>query len=619
MGRKILLTSLSAAESNLPVRYFSVRNEFGYSYCDALLDTEASIKAALARYNIDEIIIIGGANAYDAGDDLKPFPLRQGNALYSADKATLSSYSLLRYRIVQFADELSLDRKAEEERLPPETREKLIRFIEDFQAGDPNLKNSKPNRLFDALSQDSQLWARFWSALHKALPELGESAIPCEQWVKGYLYDGLKPSAKLELLPVNEGVRMRLLSAELAEEDGEWVHGLTEMQKSITEDEEDIDLYVSLNSDAAADTFIVMSVLDILVSMPGSGVNVKKIFTVRGFKGQLARFISDDTDGFGVTELVHATHSFLDYGRADQIVAIWEKSGLRQQSVASMIYAMRHVDMGLSMCNIPEVEDGILRLRQLFRDEKLWREINHDGMLFSVIVKGIQDDYGALLEGDGEIPFIELVKWAYRHQFYQQALTLIESKASENLVKSGIFYYCDDEKNVAHVTRLFAEKLLEFRPYEYYKMDPVEYYFIKGYDHRRSRGFGGQNNPHRAYGSIRVQSIGNTDPALITGFTACDDRKKVENVLAAYDYIGDVRNKISHANAQLLSDDRLMVSESDESAALLRTKESIEYFIDCYEKAMAEVQGKNPHVVLITTKDVKKVAEQMRYEKRSES
>ena len=63
MARKVLLTSLSAAEIRPPFRYYSVRNEFDYSYCDALLDAEASIKAALARYNIDEIIIIGGANA----------------------------------------------------------------------------------------------------------------------------------------------------------------------------------------------------------------------------------------------------------------------------------------------------------------------------------------------------------------------------------------------------------------------------------------------------------------------------------------------------------------------------------------------------------------------------
>ncbi|MBQ1574542.1 MAG: hypothetical protein IIZ78_25755, partial [Clostridiales bacterium] len=75
--------------------------------------------------------------------------------------------------------------------------------------------------------------------------------------------------------------------------------------------------------------------------------------------------------------------------------------------------------------------------------------------------------------------------------------------------------------------------------------------------------------------------------------------------MAAYDYIGDVRNKISHANAQMLSDGRLMVSESDESAALLRTKDSVEYFIDSYDKAMAEVQGKEPHIVLITADEVR--------------
>ena len=33
MARNILLTSLSVAESNLPVRYFSIRNKSGFDYC----------------------------------------------------------------------------------------------------------------------------------------------------------------------------------------------------------------------------------------------------------------------------------------------------------------------------------------------------------------------------------------------------------------------------------------------------------------------------------------------------------------------------------------------------------------------------------------------------------
>lgn len=95
MARKILLTSLSAVENDLPVRFFSVRNEFGYNYCDAILDTEASIKAALARYDIDEIIVIGSANAYNEEEEEQPFSIKQGSELYSADKATLSSYGVL--------------------------------------------------------------------------------------------------------------------------------------------------------------------------------------------------------------------------------------------------------------------------------------------------------------------------------------------------------------------------------------------------------------------------------------------------------------------------------------------------------------------------------------------
>ena len=60
MAQNILLTSLSAAGNDLPLRYFSFQKEFGFDYCDALLDAEAGIKAVLARYDIDEIIVIGG-------------------------------------------------------------------------------------------------------------------------------------------------------------------------------------------------------------------------------------------------------------------------------------------------------------------------------------------------------------------------------------------------------------------------------------------------------------------------------------------------------------------------------------------------------------------------------
>ena len=50
---------------------------------------------------------------------------------------------------------------------------------------------------------------------------------------------------------------------------------------------------------------------------------------------------------------------------------------------------------------------------------------------------------------------------------------------------------------------------------------------------------------------------------------------------------------------------------------LVRVKESIDFFINSYEKAMAEVQDKKPNVVIITSDDVRIVSEQMKREKHS--
>ena len=60
---------------------------------------------------------------------------------------------------------------------------------------------------------------------------------------------------------------------------------------------------------------------------------------------------------------------------------------------------------------------------------------------------------------------------------------------------------------------------------------------------------------------------------------------------------------------------RLVVSESDDPSTLVLVKESIDFFINSYEKAMAEVQDKKPNVVIITGDDVRIASERMRHEK----
>ncbi len=616
MAHNILLTSLSAMESDLPVRYFSVQNESGVDYFDVLLDAEAGIKSVLSRYDIDEVIVIGGAGSCGEGDATDSVPLGHGSSLSSSDKP-LSTYGLLQQRIALYAEGSAGGRKEEDEGLPGEVREKLIRFIRDFREKNAELKAKEPGLLFDALARSEGTCESFWTALFEACPELRDDQGPCRRWVKRYLYEELEPSLKPGLLPANEGVRLSFIPETEIDDSGRWVDNMMAMNRSIVKDEEDIDLYISLNSDDAADTFIVLNMLDILISMPESGVHLKKIFTVRSLHRRMAGIIRDDTEGFGVAELFHGIRVFLNYGKADMIADIWKKSGESNESIAAMVDAMRSVDVGLSMCNMPEVKDGILRLRDLFRSEKFWRESGYYGMLFSLIAESVREDYGVLLEGDGDISFIEMVKWAYRHQFYQQTLTLIESMTPESLVGSGIFYYCDEEERRDQVTRLFAEQRLALRPYEYYKMDQIDHYFIKNYDRARTKGKGERGeDPRHVYAVLRTRSIENEDPSVITGFTACDSPETLRDILFAYYHVGYVRNKISHADVAALAREKLPEPKGDDSPAMVWMKESIDAFIDSYEKAAAEVQGKEPHVVIITADHVRKTAEGMRHNRR---
>ena len=600
-------------ETGLPARYFSVQNESGPAYFDALLDAEAGIKAVLSRYEIDEVIVIGGAGSWDEGDDQGPVALRHGSTLQPSDKSPLSTYGLLQYRIAQYAAGPAHERKEGDEKLPEETREKLIRFIGEFRERNTDLKTGELSRLFDELAQNDRLCENFWKELFEACPELSGDQHICKQWVKGYLYAELDPSSKPGLLPACEGTCLRFIPEAEFEDGGQWVDNLMTMEKSIVEDTEDIDLYVTLNSDDAADTFIVLNMLDILISMPESSVRLKKIFTVRSLQRRMAGIVRDDTEGFGVTELFHAIRAFLNYGKADMIMDIWKKSGADNESIEGMVYAMRDVDVGLSMCNMTEVERGILRLRELFKSEKFWRESGYYGMLFSLIAESIREDYGVLLEGDGDISFIEMVKWAYRHQFYQQTLTLIESDTPENLVGSGIFYYCDDEANADHVTQLFAQQRLKLRPYEYYKIDQIDHYFIKSYDRAYARGKGAKGeDPQHVYAVLRTRTVGKQNPSLITGYTACDSLETLQDALFAYYHVGALRNKISHADSKSMERWNREGPDSDENSALARMKDSIELFIESYEKAMAEVQGRDPHVVIITGDDVRRTAESMK-------
>ena len=611
MARNILFTAMDAAADERALRYYAVQNEYDRDYCEALQSVEASTKYILSRFPIDEILVIVDSGTMNSGNLMKPTSLKKAGDLYSADPEELSAFDLYRSRIAQYIDELSLEQQAYEELLPEEERAKIADFIRSFLDQHSKQETKRLNRLFDELACSQTLYGQLRDAFFSAFPEARKDSRRYMKWVNNYLYQQLKPSAKLEILPVNENISVRCIPPSMLGKREAWDDGILNLSR------DEIDLFVSLDSLSAVDGHLLLDLLNIVVSTPGSHVHLKQIFRVSEPAGSLTGRIDDDTVISLSPNLVAAAHAFLNYSKTDMLVDFWENCGEHNTRISSMIYAARHVDVGISMCNIAEVQQGIQRLRELFKDSRPWSEDGRYGLLFGVIANSIQADYRALLEGSGNISFIELIKWAYRHQLYQQVLTLIESEAPADLVRSGIFYYCDDESRVEDVVRVLALQRLELKPYEYYKMDEdISHYFIKNYDRGSVRLSGsGNEDRNRVYAALRAQSISSQDPEKIRGCTACDNLDTVENVLFAYYHLGAVRNKISHADEGAMAEQRLVVSESDISSAMLMMRETIDYFILSYEKAMAEVKGKNAKIVHVSPNQVRKASERIRREK----
>ena len=620
MTRHIFLTSLDTPENDSALRYYAGGNEFGFDYCEAMLGMEASAKYILARFPIDEIFVIGAEDAPDGPEAGKALRLKDAGTSGAPDREPLSGFGLYCSRLAQYINELNPEQEAYNALLPENERMKLASFVNDFMEKYSERETKRLNRFFDELACNPPLWEKFKEELFRAFPMEGEEARLTMKWVKNYLYSQLKPSLALEPLQANENVRIRYIPAAMLEKPECWTGDAPNADPEASAAGDDYNVYVSLSNDSAVAAHLVLNMLNIQVSTPGSNIHLSKIFSVTEAYGNLTGLVADTTVVSMSTDLVVAAHAFLNYSKTDMLVDFWEKCGGRDERINRLVYAARHVDTGISMCNIQEVQEGVQQLRRLFGDERSWTDDGEYGPLFGVIAGCIRADYKSLMEDEEGIQFIKLIKWAYRHQLYQQVLTLVESHAPANLVKNGIFYYCDDEARAEDITKLFAEQRLGLQPYEYYKMDDIEHYFIKSYDRGAVRLNGSRGEDRNTvYASIRAKSLENQDPAKIGGHTACGSVETVQQVLYAYYHLGDVRNKISHADQEAMAEKRLVVAEDDISYAMMIMTQSIECFINSYDKALEEVQGKNPKIVLISADDVRGAANSMKFAKNDNS
>ena len=421
----------------------------------------------------------------------------------------------------------------------------------------------------------------------------------------------------MQLLECNEDVRINFISTE-DDDDSEktftdlLISSLEHVRDISGSDGGEVEIYLCTQNDNARDTFVLTSLMETIRAMPGSRERVVRIIQTDAPSDKMVEDITDDTGKLGVYELLSATRAFLRYGKTDLLLDFRDSSGIHNPEIDRMLYAMRNIDTGISLCDISDIERGIAKLKEIFSENNAITGDSFAEKYFNIIAQGIRQDYGSLLCGE-KIEFIELVKWAYRKGFWQQTLTLIESRAPRDFIDKGIYYYCDSEEDREAIVEKFGRIYYDLKPFEKYKLDDIDHYYIKFYSRWRSPHPKDDKEYQLEYTKVRMEELDTEDDELIRAHTVCPDRDALKDLLFAYYYLGDVRNATNHAEDEF-SGFTSVRNDSDVSDRMNLITQAVDYFIHCYDKVTGLISENDAEarIIRVDTAELADYARELR-------
>ena len=308
-------------------------------------------------------------------------------------------------------------------------------------------------------------------------------------------------------------------------------------------------------------------------------INLARHYGIFVQNGKLC--VEDETDKYLIGLLADGMSAFTEYGKVDRIIKLISLGNITNDAVISLVYAMRTIDSGISLCDIDPILDGINEIKRI-NDQEHSFDNKKAQLFYNFIMGAIKESYAKLLEGDN-IDYFELVKWAVSKRLYQQALTIIEAKMPEAFANKGIFYFYDEASDEEDLIEKFAIEYSYLKSYETYKMEHLDHYFIKTYLRNRNKKCKTDLETQKNFAKLRVSTIDGDDDTVIKAYTRCKDLAALEDALFGYYYIGQVRNKTNHADTRKSDKIELVNDDRKETEKMTMVLEALNYFIDKYE------------------------------------
>lgn len=192
------------------------------------------------------------------------------------------------------------------------------------------------------------------------------------------------------------------------------------------------------------EVFLIAEAVSSLLKI--EGIDVKGIYGIQYGKENK---IIDGSQGFQIFDFVSGMNEFINYGRIDSLERFlntrmqYDIRGKQWQT--DLIQCIRKISEGIQLCNIPVFEQGLEELTSFFEMMEPSDEISEAGTYLSIFIDNIKKDYGMLLTRNRTV--VDEIVWCMRKGFYQQVLTLVESRIPGYLRDMGICSYQLGKKN----------------------------------------------------------------------------------------------------------------------------------------------------------------------------
>ncbi len=191
-------------------------------------------------------------------------------------------------------------------------------------------------------------------------------------------------------------------------------------------------LYIDTQGGPRSDMFFLLSIVRLLKI---HNIEPDRILLCDFFDKGPGAFqpVYDKKKEYSVFDLPSGIDEFINYAKAKQLKKFFTESVTTSNAfIRETIEIIENIANAVQICNMDEFRANLGKLK-----EKCDKKEDAHNELFEYVLEEIENDYNELLTSNGDT-FLNVVNWCIRKEFYQQALTLLESDTANELAACGI-------------------------------------------------------------------------------------------------------------------------------------------------------------------------------------